>query len=112
MSERRLERLENDIEGVQATIQDLASEMRDSSTEMRKAVEAIRDGFIKLTAQSEQNHEIRADVRRIMSEIIPEQNEKIAKNTQINMFVSALLIALMTGSVGAVFVMLKGAVAG
>ena len=110
MSERRLERLESDIEGVQNTIQSLAVEMRTSSHEMRKAVEAIRDGFVKLTAQSEQNHEIRADVRRIISEVIPEQNERIAKNTQINMFVSAMLVALMTGSVGYVFVMLKNAV--
>ena len=112
MSEGRLERLESDIHGVNTTLKDLATEMRSSSLEMRKAVEVIREGFVKLAVQAEQNHEIRADVRRILSEIVPAQNEKIAKNTQINVFVSAVLIALMTGSVASVFVMIKGGVAG
>ncbi len=101
MSEKRLDRLESDIHGVNSSLKELAVEMRSSSLEMRKAVEVIREGFVKLTAQAEQNNEIRADVRRIMSEIVPSQNEKIAKNTQINVFVSAVLIALMTGKLGA-----------
>ena len=101
MSEKRLDRLESDIHGVNSSLKELAIEMRSSSLEMRKAVEVIREGFVKLTAQAEQNNEIRADVRRIMSEIVPSQNEKIAKNTQINVFVSAVLIALMTGKLGA-----------
>ena len=108
MSEKRLDRLESDIHGVNSSLKELAIEMRSSSLEMRKAVEVIREGFVKLTAQAEQNNEIRADVRRIMSEIVPSQNEKIAKNTQINVFVSAVLIALMTGKLGAEMFMSAG----
>lgn len=109
MTEKRLDRLEQDLEGVNLSVRDLAVEMRASSVEMRKAVDVIREGFVKLAAHAEQDHEIRADVRKILTDIIPAQNERIAKNTQINVFVSAVLIALMTGSIGAVMVMLKGA---
>jgi uncharacterized protein YydD (DUF2326 family) len=108
MTAKRLDRLEKDVEGVSVSVRDLAVEMRASSVEMRKAVEVIREGFVKLAVQAEQNHEIRADVRKIMTVITPAQNERIAKITQINVFVSAVLIALMTGSIGSVMIMLKG----